>query len=319
MTKAPLLKASTLLSRLQLFRNVDLDSISECIARCRFTQLDTGEMLLSPEVKNRSMYTVFTGRLEVYLEYPGGTAIAVVEPGELVGEMSIIEDKNPSAYVVASEPSQVMDIPQEVLWDMISASHQVTRNMLHILSLRVRFSNVVIAESLQHQQEYMRHATIDALTGLHNRRWLDSMFEQEMLHSRRENTPLTLLMIDVDNFKNYNDTHGHIAGDYALIAVADALRGAIRPNDMLARFGGEEFALLLTEANQDESLIIAERLRQTVAYSEVVNDKGENLPSVTVSIGLAALIEQETLAEFIADADTALYDAKRQGRNRVCG
>jgi len=317
MPEAPLLNASTLLSRLQLFRNAQLESIADIIARCSFRELQPGEILLSPERENSCLYLMIWGRLEVYLQYPGQSPLTLVEPGECVGEMSIIEGKKPSAYVVPSEPSQVMEIPQDVFWDLIHASHQVMRNMLHIMSLRVRFSNVVIEESLKTQQEVMRHATIDPLTGLHNRRWLDSLFDQEFLHSKWEQQPLCLLMVDVDHFKAFNDNHGHIAGDRALSGVADCLRSASRLNDMLARYGGEEFSLLLTETSLAQALEQAEKLRQSVYDMRVKNDRGERLPQVTISVGVAELHQHLSLEDLIADADRALYRAKASGRNCV--
>lgn len=203
-----LLKASTLLDRLQLFRNVEIESISDCISRCSFREMPKGEQLLSPEIENTNVYLMISGRMVVYLDLEEATPLTLVEPGDCVGEMSIIEGKNPSAYVIASEASQVMQIPQDVLWEMINTSHQVTRNMLHIMSLRVRFSNVVIADSIGTQKECMRHATIDALTGLHNRRWMDSMFEQEFIHAKREKMSLALMMLDIDHLKLITMTMG---------------------------------------------------------------------------------------------------------------
>lgn len=317
-----LLKASTLLRRLQLFRNVEIDSLSECISRCTFREMKKGEQLLSPEVENTNVYLMISGRMEVYLDLDEATPLTVVEPGECVGEMSIIEGKNPSAYVITSELSQVMEVSQDVLWEMINSSHQVTRNMLHIMSLRVRFSNVVIADSLGNQKECMRHATIDALTGLHNRRWMDSMFEQEFIHAKRESLALSLMMLDIDYFKNYNDEYGHISGDKVLSSVADVLRGGLRPNDMIARFGGEEFAIMLPETNLQTAIDLANSLRKRVEQAKVKNDNGDLLPIVTMSIGVSAIGEidrenENTLIELIAASDEALYRAKKAGRNCV--
>ncbi len=317
-----LLKASTLLDRLQLFRNVEIASISDCISRCTFREMKKGEQLLSPEEDNNNVYLMISGRMVVYLDLDEVTPLTLVEPGECVGEMSIIEGKNPSAYVIASEVSQIMEIPQAVLWEMINTSHQVTRNMLHIMSLRVRFSNVVIADSLGTQKEFMRHATIDALTGLHNRRWMDSMFEQEFIHARREKMSLSLMMLDIDYFKTYNDEYGHINGDRVLSAVADTLRCGLRPNDMIARFGGEEFAIMLPETSLDAALNLANSLREKVEQATVKNDKGGLLPRVTISIGVSAIGEanrenEDSLIELIAASDEALYRAKKDGRNCV--
>jgi diguanylate cyclase (GGDEF)-like protein len=317
-----LLKASTLLGRFQLFRNVEIDSISDCISQCSFRELKKDEMLLSPDEDNTDVYVMISGRLVVYLDLDEAAPLTLVEPGECVGEMSIIEGKSPSAYVIASEASQIMQIPQEVLWQMIHASHQVTRNMLHIMSLRVRFSNVVISDSLGSQKECMRHAMIDSLTGLHNRRWMDSMFEQELIHARREKLSLTLMMLDIDYFKNYNDEYGHVNGDRILSVIADALRGGLRPNDMIARYGGEEFAVMLPETTLQNALALAELLRKRVEQVIIKNDNGESLPCVTISIGVSAIAEttkanKTALTELISAADEALYRAKNGGRNCV--
>jgi diguanylate cyclase (GGDEF)-like protein len=188
--------------------------------------------------------------------------------------------------------------------------------MLHIMSMRVRLSTLLVAESLDTQKACMRDATIDALTGLHNRRWLDDMFEQELVHSRREGLPLCLLMLDVDHFKSYNDRYGHVAGDCVLTGVAEGLRGALRPNDMLARYGGEEFALLLPQTQESDALALAERLRRIVAEVRVQDANGGWLPKVTISVGVSAGGRQD-LASLIADADAALYRAKKAGRDRV--
>jgi len=317
-----LLNASTLLERLQLFRNVEFETISESVSQCSFREIEKDALLLSPQEENDNVYVVVSGRLEVYLDLDETTPLTLVEPGECVGEMSIIECKNPSAYVLASEASQVMQIPQNALWDMINTSHQITRNMLHIMSLRVRFSNVVIADTIGSQKECLRHATIDALTGLHNRYWMDSMFEQEFIHAKRENIPLSLMMLDVDYFKKYNDEHGHVNGDKVLASVANTLRCALRPNDMIARFGGEEFIIMLPQTDFETAIDLANELRKKVEQTETENAKGELLPGTTISIGLSSVGEinresEATLIELIAASDEALYRAKNAGRNCV--
>ncbi len=309
-------RTCALLARSQLFRKVDTETVRSSLARCQFLQLEPGHVLLSPDSENRILFLVISGRLGIHLETPEQPPISLVEPGECVGEMSLIENKNPSAFVVATEPTQVMSIPEAVFWDLLDASIQINRNMLHIMSLRVRLSTLLVAESLDTQKACMRDATIDALTGLHNRRWLDDMFEQELVHSRREGLPLCLLMLDVDHFKSYNDRYGHVAGDRALTGVAEGLRGALRPNDMLARYGGEEFALLLPHTKEADALALAERLRRTVAETRVQDANGGWLPKVTVSVGVSAGTGQD-LASLISDADAALYRAKKAGRDRV--
>lgn len=308
-----------LLSRLQLFRNVDLynRALLDLLDQCEYRQLAAGEIILSTEAESHYLYILLKGRLAIQLNSHDDIPLATVEPGECVGEMSIIDSRVPSAQVSATEQSQVLVIEQEILWRMISVSHEIARNLLYIMSERVRYSNLVIADSLEMQRKYQRYASTDALTGLHNRGWLDDAFDREIKRSERDELPLALIMIDVDHFKNYNDEYGHLGGDQVLITVANAIRSPLRPNDLVARFGGEEFAVLLPETSVSNAEIIAERLRDHVAKADPgVLDKRQ-LPAVTISLGISGRQPGYSLDMMIAAADVAMYHAKRNGRNRV--
>jgi diguanylate cyclase (GGDEF)-like protein len=161
-------------------------------------------------------------------------------------------------------------------------------------------------------------AAFDSLTGLLNRRSALRAGHSAWTTMRHDSTPLSVLMLDVDHFKRVNDTHGHAAGDEALRQVARVMRQCLRRSDHVARWGGEEFLVVLPEAAPDEALALAERLRIAVASNafripEIARDL-----SVTVSIGLASAATQDTaLEEIIARADRALYRAKHEGRNRT--
>jgi len=308
-----------LLSRLQLFRNVDMDNpaLLDLLGQCEYRTLAQGEVILSTEEENHYLYILLKGRLAIQLNSHDDIPLATVEPGECVGEMSIIDSRVPSAQVSASEETQVLVIEQDILWRMVSVSHEIARNLLYIMSERVRYSNLVIADSLEMQRKYQRFACTDALTGLHNRGWLDDAFDREIKRSERDELPLVLLMIDVDNFKNYNDDYGHLAGDQVLKTVADAIRSPLRPNDLVARFGGEEFAVLLPETTVSNAQIIAERLRENVSRADPGMLDNKQLPAVTISLGVAGRQPGYSLDMMIAAADVAMYHAKRNGKNRV--
>ena len=164
-------------------------------------------------------------------------------------------------------------------------------------------------------------ATTDPLTGIGNRRKMTAQIAAELERSRRLRHPLALLMVDIDHFKRINDSHGHPTGDRAIVAVATALAEAMRNIDMLARFGGEEFVLLLPETAQGTALLVAERLRATVAALVLAADDGQPL-TLTISVGVAtaeAHASPETASSLLVRADKALYRAKQAGRDRVMG
>ena len=168
------------------------------------------------------------------------------------------------------------------------------------------------------QEELLRRATTDALTGVGNRAAFDARMSLELERSARSGTPCALLMIDVDRFKAFNDTYGHQAGDRVLQAVARLLDGSIRKVDYLARYGGEEFAVVAPGTPEDGVFQLAERLRQTVEALSVPWD-GRNL-GVTISIGAAVftdLADANEASDIIKAADAQLYAAKCSGRNRV--
>jgi len=308
-----------MLSRLQLFRNVDMDEpeLEKLLSLCAYRDMVTGEMLLSPEAENHYLYLIITGRLVIHIGTFDDMPLTMIEPGECVGEMSIIDSRVPSARVSAAEPTRLLEIEQETLWRMVSVSHEIARNLLYIMSERVRYSNLIIADSIEMQRKYQRFATIDALTGLHNRGWLDDMFDREIRRSERDNLNLCLMMIDVDHFKQYNDEYGHLAGDRVLVAVGESIRKPLRPNDLVARFGGEEFSVLLPETRIDNALTIAERLRKRIGNADPGKLDGKKLPGATVSIGIAEYRPGDSLETMIAAADVAMYHAKKEGRNCV--
>lgn len=160
----------------------------------------------------------------------------------------------------------------------------------------------------------------DGLTGLSNRRHFDEYLELEWRRAIREQTQLSLLMIDVDYFKSYNDSFGHLDGDEALRKVAAAIRDACsRPSDLPARYGGEEFAIVLPNTSQGGARLVAEKLRQAVEVLKIPHISPTAGNRLTISIGLATLVPQQSsnCRELILAADKGLYLAKNNGRNQV--
>jgi diguanylate cyclase (GGDEF)-like protein len=164
-----------------------------------------------------------------------------------------------------------------------------------------------------------RQASTDDLTGLYNHRFLIDYLGQQVALAERLNTPLAILIIDLDHFKAVNDTYGHPVGDAVLSSFAQTLVGSIRRADLAARYGGEEFIVVMSNTAAVDARLVAEKIRAAAEIMQVPIDGGRNHVSVSVSVGGAAYPEDTTTAaELLATADAALYDAKHAGRNRVC-
>jgi diguanylate cyclase (GGDEF)-like protein len=158
----------------------------------------------------------------------------------------------------------------------------------------------------------------DALTAMLNRRYLEERLGEELERSKRHRFAMSFLMIDIDNFKEYNDTHGHLAGDAALQLTAQCLKSALRSADVAARYGGEEFSVLLPQTSLSEAHVIAERIRRRVESTPYPHGLDQPGGAVTVSVGISAFGPRlDTPEAVIRAADQALYTAKSRGKNRV--
>jgi diguanylate cyclase (GGDEF)-like protein len=181
--------------------------------------------------------------------------------------------------------------------------------------MRANNSNLYRATLMQ--REFERDATVDALTGLYNRRWWEDRFARLVARAHRGDGNMALLVVDVDRFKLYNDNYGHISGDTVLRLVARTMAGNLRPTDIAARYGGEEFVVALPATDLPGALVAAERVRQAVAVAIVEDVTGVRLPSVTISLGVATLRPNDDAPSLFGRADAALYRAKKAGRNRA--
>ena len=307
----------SLLEGLELFKGVSPEDVHELLQQCDRRDLAKGELLLSPGARNEHVFVVLSGSLNVHVGSPETPVLATMEMGACVGEMSIIEDRDPSAYVIGAEDTHMLVIHQSVLWKMVDASHEFAKNLLVVLSERVRSHNRVIADSYGEIRKFERHATTDALTNLANRHAMQETFPVEIAACVSEEQPVALMMIDVDNFKEFNDMFGHIAGDRALSAVSRVLRAQFRPKDLLVRYGGDEFSVLLPGVDTEQALVIGDRVREAVCGT--TGDGSDSLIQIPlkVSMGVAELQPNGTLDSLIRAADAALYRAKHAGRNVV--
>ncbi len=186
---------------------------------------------------------------------------------------------------------------------------------------------MVVQKSLE-RREYQRLAqerefykvlsSIDGLTELYNYRYMHQYLKIELEREKRYKRDLSLLMVDIDDFKNYNDIYGHMVGDMVLKRLASILRNATRGCDVICRYGGEEFAIMLPETSKKEAIIVCERIRKSVAMTTMVDEKANTVGTISVTIGLASFPEDaDNKDDLIDNADKALYQGKRAGKNCI--
>jgi diguanylate cyclase (GGDEF)-like protein len=300
----------------RLFHGVAHEQLLERLRPDGEVNLRCGAMLLELGQRNTGIYLLVSGRLAICLDDDARIALAHVEPGECVGESAIIDDESASACVVALEPSRLLVINADRLWELMAEEPAIAVNLMRILAERVRSSNVAALESHRQQAQLRSIATVDALTGLHNRRWLNDMFIRQIDRCARKGLPSSAALVDIDRFKSVNDTYGRQAGDRVLAQVGRVMLKQLRPSDLVARHGGEEFAVLLPETALPPAIAALERLRLAIGQCQTSIAQRTTI-RVSVSIGVAQWREGWSLDELMQAAERALHAAKQGGRNCI--
>jgi len=209
-------------------------------------------------------------------------------------------------------------MPQSIIITPIVTSEKKHLCLIQVTDATLSIKRERVLKS--HSERLGKEASTDSLTGANNRRFFDERFAAEFSRAQRQSAPLSLIMLDIDFFKNYNDSYGHPAGDKVLISVVKALKLQLnRPTDVVARYGGEEFAVILPDSRAEGSQIIAEKLRAAVSNLNIPHRESKVADHITISVGVTTY-QHDTdcnAACFFETADRALYSAKHSGRNCV--
>jgi diguanylate cyclase (GGDEF)-like protein len=293
------------LNRLRVLDQVDLKSVEHWLRRCPVRSLVTGEVLVRAGETCPALYFVLDGRLRAS-DPSALTPDVVIATGDGFGELSMFQWAPSTATVSALEAARVLVIDAHTIGALVGASHALARNLLTLLTERLRTNAAAVGGNGQLASTFRRHATLDEATGLHNRRWLDSVLPRLIMRSSMSRQGLSLLLIEIDDFSDYSSQFGNDAGDQALYAVAQTLLSSVRPTDLVARWGAGRFAVLLPESDEDGAAVVARRIRGAVSEAVVVMPDESILPPVTVSIGAATLEPFVDGPTLLAAAEQAL-------------
>lgn len=307
------------LKKIKLFQAVDLESIRGLIDACTLRSVETGEVLVAAGQVNRTVYFILSGSVHIHFNAPGGDPAAILGPGESVAEMSVIDRRPASAFVVAAEPTRLLAMDEEILWSLVRSSHAAACNLLIGLTARLRQADAMIVEGAEAEPDYRSYGTVDALTGLRNRFWLEGALERRIERAIKggQAHQLATIMIDIDYFKSFNERYGRTYGDHVLSFLSHAIGNRLRPAEIIGRYGGDEFVVLLPDVPLDTVREVSERIHRGVMEAVPVMPDGKTIPHPTISIGLAMWQRGQTAAELLAETERALARAKNGGRNCI--
>lgn len=309
------------LGALQLFQGVALQGVASLIADCPVLRVAAGQAVPEGRHKIARLYVVLAGALDVthsdVRDARPDSAPTRVLPGECVGELSVLDEETSTDHITARIDSELLVIEADLLWRLVDESNDVARNLLRLMSFRVRAANAQLRRRQKVGEFYRQLSMVDGLTGLQNRAWLNDNLPTMIDNAHIVNSPLSVVMVDLDHFKQFNDQHGHVSGDHALQVAAKVIAGGLRPTDFAARFGGEELLVILPATNQTSALMVAQRLCDRLRMAVVFSEMRRPLPHITASLGVATLEAGQNAEALVSAADAALYRAKEDGRDRV--
>lgn len=243
--------------------------------------------------------------------------------GEAIGEMALLENLPRSASVIALDVMTLWAFNREAFYRFLQENPNFSINLMNMLSSRIRKSDEERMRGYVREKEQVvaletlsRQATHDPLTGLFNRRYLDQILYGEIAHARQSDSLLGILMADVDHFKQINDRYGHKAGDMMLQSVGALMKSCVRSADIVCRYGGEEFVIVMPGASESIVGKCAEEIRSKFEKSSIKFE--DRMIQATISLGVAIYpLHGPNVDEVFINADRALYKAKHEGRNRV--
>jgi diguanylate cyclase (GGDEF)-like protein len=283
-----------------------------------------GEIVIRENEPGDIFYVIRSGQAVVVKgEIQAPTILGFRGIGDVIGEMSLLDNLPRSATVIALNTISVWCLSREMFYQFVSENPAFSLDLMNMLSSRIRKSDEERLRGYAREKEQVvaletlsRQATHDPLTGLFNRRYLDQILYGEIAHARQNSSLVGILMADVDHFKRINDTYGHKAGDLMLQAVGGVMKKCVRSADIVCRYGGEEFVIVMPGASAPTVSKCAEEIRARFEALRVMSDDREI--QATISLGAAIYpLHGSSVDEVFVRADRAMYCAKQRGRNRV--
>lgn len=312
------------LSTVEILSLLGPDEINSIAGLFSIHEIGEGEMLFREGDEGNELFIVKSGSVASSIRLPDGgeRQIARFMAGNFFGEMSIFENAPRSATCRSLEKSTLLGLHERDFYRMIEAypdiATKIMYRMLNITAQRLRDTGEFLSDMVHWGEAARRRAITDELTGAYNRRFLDDALVSQIDVARNSGNPLSLIMVDLDYFREINENYGHDAGDRCIMEVMRVFNRHLRETDILARFGGDEFTVLLPDTAPETARDIADRVRTALVGLDLLSAYQGPVKTLSMSAGVASFPGDADEMKKLKDAaDKALYRAKENGRNQV--
>lgn len=280
------------------------------LANTTRVKLEAGQILLTPGKPNDHIYIVLSGRLRAQLEADDAKPLALFGIGECVGEMSMFDDHQVSAYVIAVTDCELLAIEHVEAWAVLNRSLEASHNLLALLSNRIRATNHTLEEWKENAQGFSALNYVNAVTGIYNQHWFSKNIERLILRHTRNQQPCAFILMKVDNFALIDARFGKLGSEQAQRSVVETLQRHLRPNDIEVHLDGDLFAIFLPQTGGDKAQLVADRLLGEIDQMVIGTPGGDALPPLVLSIGVGLPQPDDTLVSLIARTLPAMHRAQ---------